>query len=158
QSSIIRILGTNCAPPDDQRDEVRVLLADPKVQLESVEDDIVRLQARLAEFQRRKRELSAYVEDLGALLSPIRRMPPEIMARVFDFCGDVHVRGPHSEPSKRAPLLLGSVCRSWRALSLAMPRLWTALYLDLPTSGFFEKQEEILHAWLQRSRPFPISL
>jgi hypothetical protein len=39
-----------------------------------------------------------------------------------------------------------------------MPRLWTALYLDLPTSGEFNKEEEILHTWIQRSRPFPISL
>lgn len=158
QSSIIRLLGTNSAPPDDQREQVRSLLAEPKAELEAVEEDITRLQARLADFQRRKRELTSYVEDLGALLSPIRRMPPEIMARVFDFCGDVHVRGPHCEPSRRAPLLLGSVCRSWRTLSLAMPRLWTALYLDLPTSGTLDTQEEILDAWLHRSRPFCISL
>ncbi|KAH0833008.1 hypothetical protein J3R83DRAFT_11991 [Lanmaoa asiatica] len=157
-SSIIRLLGTNSAPPDDQREEVRSLLAEPKAELDAVEEDITRLQARLADIQRRKCELTSYVEDLGALLSPIKRMPPEIMARVFDFCGDVHVRGPHCEPSRRAPLLLGSVCRSWRALSLALPRLWTALYLDLPTSGMLDKQEEILHAWIQRSRPFPISL
>ena len=158
QSSIIRLLGTNSAPPDDQRDEVRCLLAEPKAELEAVEEDISRLQARLADIQRRKCELTSYVEDLGALLSPIKRMPPEIMARVFDFCGDVHVRGPHCEPSRRAPLLLGSVCRSWRALSLAMPRLWTALYLDLPTAGVLDIQEEILHAWIQRSRPCPIAL
>ncbi|KAH7884471.1 hypothetical protein F5I97DRAFT_1458677 [Phlebopus sp. FC_14] len=152
------MLRTNCAPPDDQRDEVRTLLAKPRAELEVVENNIGRLQARLTDLQQRKRELTSYVDDLDALLSPIKRMPPEIMARVFDFCGDVHVRGPHCEPNKRAPLLLGSVCRSWRNLSLAMPRLWTALYLNLPTCGNFEKQEDILHAWLQRSRPFPISL
>ncbi|KAG9314958.1 hypothetical protein JVU11DRAFT_4067 [Chiua virens] len=157
-SSIIRLMGTNSAPPDDQRDQVRDLLVEPKAELEVVEEDIFRLQARLADIQRRKHELTSYVEDLGAILSPIRRMPPEIMARVFDFCGDVHVHGPHCEPSRRAPLLLGSICRSWRALSLAMPRLWTALYLVLPTSGTLEIQEDILHAWIQRSRPFPISL
>lgn len=151
-------MGTNSAPPDDQRDHVRSLLTEPKAELEAVEEDITRLQARLADIQRRKRELTSYVEDLGALLSPIKRMPPEIMARVFDFCGDIHARGPHCEPSRRAPLLLGSVCRSWRSLSLALPRLWTALYLDLPTSGTLDKQEEILHAWIHRSRPFPISL
>ena len=151
-------MGTNSAPPDDQRDHVRSLLAEPTAELEAVEEDITRLQARLADIQRRKRELTSYVEDLGALLSPIKRMPPEIMARVFDFCGDVHVRGPHCEPSRYAPLLLGSVCRSWRTLSLALPRLWTALYLDLPTSGTLDKQEEILDAWIHRSRPFPISL
>ncbi|KAF9243381.1 hypothetical protein BU15DRAFT_12423, partial [Melanogaster broomeanus] len=143
QSSIIRILKTNCAPADNERDEVRSLLIDPRAELEAVTDDITRLQARLADVQRRKCELSSYVEDLSALLSPIKRMPPEIMTRVFDFCGDVHVRGPHCEPSRRAPLLLGSVCRSWRALSLSMPRLWTALYLDLPTSGDFDRQEAI---------------
>lgn len=137
---------------------MRSLLADPKAELEAVEEDITRLQARLADIQRRKCELTSYVEDLGALLSPIKRMPPEIMARVFDFCGDVHVRGPHCEPSRRAPLLLGGVCRNWRTLSLALPRLWTALYLDLPTTGTFDTQEEILHAWIHRSHPFPISL
>ncbi|KAG6374421.1 hypothetical protein JVT61DRAFT_4458 [Boletus reticuloceps] len=157
-SSIIRLLGTNSAPLDDQRDQVRGLLAEPKAELEAVEEDIFRLQARLADIQRRKHELTSYVEDLGALLSPIRRMPPEIMARVFDFCGDIYVRGPHCEPSRHAPLLLGSVCRSWRTLSLAMPRLWTALYLDLPTFGTLNKQEEVLYAWIHRSRPFPISL
>lgn len=157
-SSILRLLQTNGAPLDTQRDEVRSLLVEPKAELAAVENDIDDLQARLADCQRRKRELISYVEDLGALLSPIRRMPPEIMARIFEFCGDIGARGPHAEPSKRAPLLLGSVCRSWRALSLAIPRLWTTLYLRLPTSGPFVKQQEILQAWLERSRPFPISL
>ncbi|KAI6167970.1 hypothetical protein EDD17DRAFT_1460349, partial [Pisolithus thermaeus] len=151
-------LQTNGAPPDNQRDEVRSLLVEPKAELAAVENDIDDLQARLADYQRRKQELTSYVEDLGALLSPVRRMPPEIMARIFEFCGDIGARGPHAEPSKRAPLLLGSVCRSWRALSLAIPRLWTTLYLRLPTSGTFVKQHEILEAWLERSRPFPISL
>ena len=100
----------------------------------------------------------SYIEDLDALLSPIKRMPPEIMARIFEFCGDIGARGPHAEPSKRAPLLLGSVCRSWRALSLAIPRLWTTLYLKLPTTGLFTKYEDILQAWLERSRPFSVSL
>ncbi|KAL4064451.1 hypothetical protein J3A83DRAFT_4067547, partial [Scleroderma citrinum] len=151
-------LGTNGSPPDIQRNEVRSLLAEPKAELEAVENVITSLQARLADYQRRKRELISYVEDLDALLSPIRRMPPEIMSRIFEFCGDIGARGPHAEPSKRAPLLLGSVCRSWRTLSLAIPRLWTTLYLKLPTTGAFVKQEKILQAWLERSRPFPISL
>lgn len=157
-SSILRLLGTNCAAPDIQRDEVRSLLVEPKAELEAVENDITTLQARLADYERRKRELVSYVEDLDALLSPIRRMPPEIMSRIFEFCGDIGARGPHAEPSKRAPLLLGSVCRSWRALSFAIPRLWTTLYLRLPTGGTFVKQEEILRAWLERSRLFPVSL
>lgn len=154
----MRLLGTNGAPADTQRDGVRSLLVEPKAELEAVEDDISRLQARLADCQRRKRELISYVEDLDALLSPIRRMPPEIMSRIFELCGDITAHGPHAEPSKRAPLLLGSVCRSWRALSIAIPRLWTTLYLRLPTSGFIYKQEEVMLAWLERSRPLPVSL
>ena len=39
--------------------------------------------------------------------------------------------------------LLGSVCCSWRApsLSLAIPRLWTTIYLKLLTTGSFTKHE-----------------
>jgi hypothetical protein len=63
------------------------------------------------------------------LLSPARRMPAEIIRRIFLEClpnGEIN----KSEPSARsAPLLVSAICSGWRQVAIATPHLWNSIYL-----------------------------
>jgi hypothetical protein len=58
------------------------------------------------------------------MLAPIRRLPVEILAEIFDFYSSCH---------KDLPLRLSWVCRSWRGVALAMPHIWSKVCLSTRT-------------------------
>lgn len=94
-------------------------------------------------------------------MSPVRRMPTDIMARVFEHCiWDQAI--PKADP-RMAPLLLVQVCRSWRYLLFSLPCLWTTLQLDLPSGikdweALVQSKSLSMHVWFSRSKALPISL
>ncbi|KAJ6595071.1 hypothetical protein DFH09DRAFT_887300, partial [Mycena vulgaris] len=70
------------------------------------------------------------ITSLKGVLSPIRRIPPEILAEIFLNCRQNSRASEFysiTDPSE-APLLLGRVCSSWRVIAHGTPRLWDALY------------------------------
>jgi hypothetical protein len=85
--------------------------------------------------QRAERAVQAVVADLkvqmhileqgninaASFLAPIRRLPVEILAEIFllTICGNDH-----------PPLELARVSRSWRAVILSMPRMWSTFRLS----------------------------
>jgi len=69
--------------------------------------------------------------------SPVSTLPKELVQRIFltylDTCNQTSTtQNPikYSHPRLHAPFLLSSLCRSWRALTLASPLLWT--YIVVP--------------------------
>ncbi|KAF7302285.1 hypothetical protein MIND_00795800 [Mycena indigotica] len=74
-----------------------------------------------------RRKNNNYV--LASFLSPIRRLPVEIMAEIFEQCVRVDSAklDYFSTNSQVAPLLLLNVCSWWRKICLGSPRLWTNL-------------------------------
>ncbi|KIL67068.1 hypothetical protein M378DRAFT_53677, partial [Amanita muscaria Koide BX008] len=64
--------------------------------------------------------------------NPIQRLCPEILTEIFTFClPDVPKNLWQLEhiSSRNAPLVLCSVCSSWRSLAISTPRLWQTLHL-----------------------------
>ncbi|KAJ7022051.1 hypothetical protein C8F04DRAFT_1139261 [Mycena alexandri] len=68
-----------------------------------------------------------------------------------------------------APVLLGRLCSSWRAISLSTPRLWATLHVCepsndpalLPSFKFqtkYDQRLEAMTAWLARSGNCPLSI
>jgi hypothetical protein len=85
-------------------------------------------------------------------------LPPEI---IFEFFTD-NEELPTSTVNK-APLILGLVCRSWRAILKSTLALWTALSLhfyDDCTCDWSDKQKviSVLEHWLRYSILMSISI
>ncbi|CAA7265039.1 unnamed protein product [Cyclocybe aegerita] len=60
-----------------------------------------------------------------------------------------------------APLILGAVCRTWRRIVWATPRLWNVIFFDLWFEGCDTiARKELLEEWLLRSghRPLHITI
>lgn len=61
-----------------------------------------------------------------ALLSPLRRLPIELISRIFEHCLVQGYR-PQQPSSRTAPFLLCRVSRFWRQVATMMPSLWTTI-------------------------------
>ncbi|KAJ7354544.1 hypothetical protein DFH08DRAFT_855203 [Mycena albidolilacea] len=111
--------------------------------------------------------LGAYVDAHKALISPARRLPLDIVEEIFVACLPTHRNCVMS--ASEAPVLLGRICNSWRAISLSIPRLWARIHVvepqpdpfNRPTASFDEKvaqRVQVIKMWLGRSGQCPLSI
>ncbi|KAJ7785671.1 hypothetical protein B0H16DRAFT_1487623 [Mycena metata] len=157
-------LGTNYCPLDEEVLEIQRLLVEPLSRLKGIDDKIAELQKTVDELTRERDSVSTYVEAHKALLSPLRRLPLDIIQEIFVACLPTHRNCVMS--AVEAPVLLGRICSSWRELSLSTPRLWARLHIaepprPRPAQIYEEKYVQRLattKAWLGRSGHCPLSI
>ncbi|KAJ7633448.1 hypothetical protein DFH06DRAFT_1222836 [Mycena polygramma] len=161
-------LGTNYCPTDQELLEIRGLLVEPALQMERLDDEIVDLQKTLGRLAEERAGLDAFMEAHKALISPVRRLPLDIVQEIFLAC--LPTRRNCAMSASEAPILLGRICGSWRAISLSTPRLWAKLHVVRPSRpppdayefGSFERKcaqrLEMLQTWLRRSSDCALSV
>ncbi|KAJ7475054.1 hypothetical protein FB451DRAFT_1397925 [Mycena latifolia] len=96
---------------------------------------------------------------LKAVLSPLRRFPPEILGEFFQWCCE------NSLASKcysildpmEAPILLGHVCTSWRTVSHNSPRLWDTISYRSDTTPS-DSLVPYVSTLVAKSRNLPLAL
>ncbi|KAK1229783.1 hypothetical protein PQX77_007131 [Marasmius sp. AFHP31] len=119
----IALLDTNFPPPSQDLESIRTLLTNSRKRLKQLEDEAALLQTE-------SDELRIFVNQHKALVSPIRRLPPDLLSEIFFHClptGHLPVRSV-----TEAPLLLTVICRGWRDVALGHPRLWNSILIQLP--------------------------
>ncbi len=93
---------------------------------------------------------------------PVNQFPREILAEISWNC----LPGKSSEVQilkRAAPLLVSSICSSWRELALATPKLWTTVSITLVGPGTMDPSATasatyVINAWLERSGNLPLKL
>ncbi|KAJ7753376.1 hypothetical protein DFH07DRAFT_697981, partial [Mycena maculata] len=91
---------------------------------------IAELTRKIDELTRKRAALNEFVTAHLTLVSHVRRLPVDIMQKIFVAClpsGQNFVIAEHD-----APLLLCHVCRGCRNLALTTPRLWASLDISVP--------------------------
>ncbi|KAK6996992.1 hypothetical protein R3P38DRAFT_3069123 [Favolaschia claudopus] len=162
-------LGTNYCPTDAEVRNIEALLVRPTQLLQRLGDEISKLQTVLNKLVDERDALQAHVDAHKALISPVRRLPLDIIQEVFLACLPANRDCVMS--ASEAPLLLGRICRSWRTISQSTPRLWASLHVVEPSrraydrnpiSPFLERRATLRLAatrtWLDRSGQCPLSL
>ncbi|CAK5270690.1 unnamed protein product [Mycena citricolor] len=127
--------------------------------LNSIFSHIAPYESRLAEIDALMDEraaLRAYVDTHRGLASPLRRLPTELLETLFIAC----LPEKHNAllAMTECPLLLTHVCRRWRTVALALPRLWCSLHVPIVYLMYCEGRRRLLRQWLERSRELPLSL
>ncbi|KAI6007066.1 hypothetical protein EDD15DRAFT_2394818, partial [Pisolithus albus] len=156
------LFGTNQVPSLVDQQYVHYILLGCKSELGGVTDELCRARAEVERLEGRVGQIKGVISELEALLHPIRRLPTDIMAKVFEFCV-YESQGYARLDIKHAPLVLSQVCRSWRKLVFALPCLWKMVRVDFSTSSLnwyrlMHSQATAMRLWISRSRPAPVSL
>ncbi|KAK1219770.1 hypothetical protein PQX77_017495 [Marasmius sp. AFHP31] len=156
-----RVLNTNYAPSNEERRSIWDLIRGPEEQIRQLDEEISRLQAK-------RQMLKRFVDLHRALLSPFRRIPADVWRLVFIETLPENILGLCTRTTKNSPLLLTTICRSWREIALSTPSLWNSIHIHLPRERSnthsleyvtrLHQRKEGLEAWLDRSGSLPITI
>ncbi|KAE9402265.1 hypothetical protein BT96DRAFT_778919, partial [Gymnopus androsaceus JB14] len=119
------VIQTNYAPTAEELVRSKVLLSNSQLQLSQLESEVARVQSVLDDSSHRREIVKKYNESHRALMSPIRRLPTEMLSEIFLRCLPVHY--PVGDVSQ-APLLLTFISREWRQTAIGTPSLWRSLH------------------------------
>jgi hypothetical protein len=87
----------------------------PNAQSTTFKLSLDNIQAQIDALRASQKSLQCVTDYKKASLNPIRRLPPELLARIFEIYFE----------SESKPNELICVCRLWRSTLLNMPWLWT---------------------------------
>lgn len=145
----------NNAPPFGiGRKELQSQVSQASDELRNMDRELARLHAAIIRVENQRSELQQHINLGKSLLSPIRRLPPEILREVFlYFCAvGVRVDGKVTAPGA----VLGGVCSYWKSLVFSTRGAWSVLhvYLDRVVGS----KVPILQEILGRSGTSPLQL
>jgi hypothetical protein len=89
-SPFARRLRTNYCPPDDEVENLKTLLIEFSLRMEFLDKEITKMQSVLDKLMTERDALQAFMQDHRALLSPIRRIPLEILPAISLACFPTH--------------------------------------------------------------------
>ncbi|KAJ7144766.1 hypothetical protein C8R43DRAFT_840968, partial [Mycena crocata] len=107
-----------------------------------LDESIAALETLIQKLRTRRKHAVEHLRRGRGILSPIRRLPVEILGEIFSFTlpDDRKVAAIH-----KSPWILGRICSRWRAASISLSSLWTEIPHDLP--------KPLVIAQLKRSEP-----
>ncbi|KAF8912077.1 hypothetical protein CPB84DRAFT_1761206 [Gymnopilus junonius] len=110
------------------------------------EKKVAALENGLKDLQAQRRGLD---EKLNSIL-PVSQLPLEVLTDIFflvcDYRKDFGLPGPYR---------IGRICRSWRQIVQATPRLWTYIYLPI-SKARQAVQKVLLQEWIERTGNCPL--
>ncbi|KAJ7691978.1 hypothetical protein B0H17DRAFT_551689 [Mycena rosella] len=128
-----QLLNSNEVPTESDVLMVKSEISETDERLVCLDDQILRLRDRLKELEEEHVALSSYRAQHYGIISPLRRMPSEVLGEIF-LCTlpSVHARGRTtlSNSPWRIPWLLSQISGRWRAIVLSTPSLWSLVVLD----------------------------
>ncbi|KAJ7154244.1 hypothetical protein C8R46DRAFT_447634 [Mycena filopes] len=135
--SLAPLVTSNDAPQTAQlailreiRREHEVAILKVATDIADVESTLKALEARRVALLREKRMLRLVQDQCLGLMSPIRRLPPEILGEIFLYftpvlCADLRRSSRFDPRPSEVPWYLGQVCQYWRRVAVSLRPLWS---------------------------------
>ncbi len=127
------LLGTNYIPTEEDVVSIKQHISEPLAQLAKLDEEIAIADTSVQGLRQARSDLLDRIEGHRRLISPVRRVPPDILREVFVNCLPDD-RNP-TMSSDEAPVILTRVSSQWRSLALTTPRLWASLHIAVPNSS-----------------------
>lgn len=155
------LLRANHHPATSQIGQIPQLLADARQNLVQFDEELDRVRLRLMMLERQRADLREHVLKYESLLSPIRKLPNEVLCHIFQLVccskdNPIMIASP-SQQSRVPAGSLGAVCAHWRCLSVTAPEIWANLNVNLDDE-LSSKTYNFLDLVLQRSGVQPLTL
>ncbi|KAF8634768.1 hypothetical protein AX15_000729 [Amanita polypyramis BW_CC] len=149
----------DCYPSQLIKSTVERAIQDGEAKIAGVDGEIRRFGLILQQLTEQKKELLRDVAYKRSLISPIRRLPVELLRQVFLEClppGDLD-----RSSLSVSPFVLSQVCRQWRAVAHSMPVLWSTF--EVVECGWTREEgapspaETRFNSFIGRSGELPLS-
>ncbi|KAK7031840.1 F-box domain-containing protein [Favolaschia claudopus] len=121
------LLHSNEAPFDTELTDFRNVIRKTGTPLARLDDEIARTRRHLQDLEDRRAELWSFREQNRGVLSPLRRVPLEVLGEIFQWALPL----PQDSPLRKgfrisdSPWNLTHVCRRWRDVAISAPSLWS---------------------------------
>ncbi|KAF9075891.1 hypothetical protein BDP27DRAFT_1314675 [Rhodocollybia butyracea] len=137
------------------------------------ESEMARLQAQVILLQAQKQRLEQQRTKLRSLLSPMRKLPTEVLLHIFEYVCENNLFKCYSRTSSVSPtrlispiiaypptMAISSVCFRWRELALGSPSLWANITVEMHTDPLIQATRFIsaVASYLERSGNWPLRL
>ncbi|KAJ7024794.1 hypothetical protein C8F04DRAFT_152410 [Mycena alexandri] len=121
-----------------------------------IEEKMTHLERVLDQLHRRRQGLRDFITDNRRAIAPIRRLPTELLSEIFSHC--VERDAYDWDPTVNQEWILVQVSRSWRAVLISMPRIWSRIFISnaFPPKNVNLKAALLLQ--LERSAQFPLTI
>ena len=162
-------LNSNYVPTDSESLEIQNFLKLPTSRLEELSIQLHKLDDQSTQLRNEHSSLLLFISKHRALISLIRKLPIEILQKIFVAC----LPTAHNAVMSRwePPILLTQVCSSWRNVAHATPQLWNTIHIAVPCnkSGrysteypnpeeYIVRRRDAVIEWLSRSATYPLDI
>ncbi|KAJ7138249.1 hypothetical protein C8R44DRAFT_661285, partial [Mycena epipterygia] len=121
-----RLLNSNEVPMESDSILVQSVILKAGGRLADLDDAISELRDRMKRLEEERASVSIHLAKNAAIISPLRRMPPEVLGEIFSWTlpsvGVLHQRHFGVAIS---PWVLTHISSRWRAVSISTPSLWS---------------------------------
>ncbi|KAJ7623626.1 hypothetical protein FB45DRAFT_926270, partial [Roridomyces roridus] len=119
---------TNEPPNAAELDFMRPFLSKIAARLTRFDNEITQLKDRLQRLETERGKLAEYHTQHAGIVSPLRRVPPEILAEIFSWTLPTidEVEGDVSD-LQQSPWVLTQVSSLWRRTAISIPWLWSSI-------------------------------
>ncbi|KAK7025018.1 ABC protein [Favolaschia claudopus] len=157
------LLNSNDPPAESDSAFIDSVFVDVDHRLTLLDHEMFELQQKLKQLEDLRASLLALRVRNCAIMSPLRRMPPELLREIFSWTLPSVGDELESEPGRfdlgLSPWLLTHVSSRWRAITLSTPSLWSRIVVNYQTrNGRSSPSYSLLLAktHLQRARALQV--
>ena len=134
-------------PSPTERAAVHELIAQEEKRLRRLDSrtNYVSSSKKAAEREQERAQIESVIAQHKSFLAPVRALPPEVLALIFDHYGD----------HKEVAATLSCVCKTWHQTACTFARYWTLISLRFPRDPRRSQIPYILSR-IERSRQLPL--
>ncbi|RXW19685.1 hypothetical protein EST38_g6166 [Candolleomyces aberdarensis] len=159
-------LKTNYIPSDAEIPEIRTFISTRQAVLDDIDQRIKDLELQPEELEGRRRAELELISDHLALLSPIKRVPDDIISSILVTAVEERTRSSQGLASFRKAMTFSHVSKRWRAVSIGTKPLWQYLDIRIPKYPPYEndwraqlgKLESMVRTSITRSGGYPLCI
>ncbi|KAJ7777068.1 hypothetical protein B0H16DRAFT_1504237, partial [Mycena metata] len=126
------LLNSNEAPLESEVAVIRAELTTLDASLAFLDDEIARLRGQLEQLQEQRTSALSYRAQNRSVLSPLRRIPPEILGYIFSWTLPAigELIPATASPFTKSPWVLSHISRYWRTVAVSDASLWSLVTVD----------------------------
>ncbi|SJL15134.1 uncharacterized protein ARMOST_18619 [Armillaria ostoyae] len=184
--NLAHLAGSNDRPLDGEVATLRAMIASYEADIRDIDveesrlaqfiadmkDCISRAEKNVDALRQERQSISDAIIERKQILNPVRRLPAEILLRIFRLTTTFPIPRSHSEgeaegwdfhPPKNMLWTVEGVCRQWNTVVVSFPELWSSINIIITDDNFGDTARataygRLLGIQLDRSRSHLLSL